>query len=172
MTVDAKQITRRLAPCLVVALIAFAYVLETRKFADPASKEAPILYSAAALCLCAVIGVRILARWRNRRDLADAGPMQLEKESILGQEPAKASLPRALAMIAIVAACAATIYIAGFYVATAVFLLLFMKFVSKLRLSTSLIFAVLAPLIIWICLGKLLNMDVYSGHLGSLLASK
>lgn len=153
---------RRLAPCLVLALVAAVYLWQARSFADPTSRQAPTLYGFAMLGLCALLSVRILLR---RATTQDTGRSKYHPESKSGS----ASPVRALAMIAIIATCTVMIYVTGFYVATAVFLLLFMTFVSKLRLLESASIAILAPAMIWLCLGRLLNLSVYSGEIGRLL---
>jgi hypothetical protein len=143
--------TWRLIPPLLLAGLALVYLSASGGFEDPTSAEAPHLYGRLLLALAAAIIA--LTLWRARRGAALPD----------GENP---HYRRALLIFLLVALFVAAIFAAGFYVATPLFLFLFLVLFARLKWWQALAGAGLALLFIWLVFGRFLGMAVYPGAFG------
>jgi len=140
---------RLIAPLLLAGLALF-YLSSSGGFQDPTSAQAPHLYGQLLLLLAAAIVA--LTLWRARR----------------GAPPSEEEEPhyrRALLIFLLVALFVAAIFAAGFYVATPLFLFLFLLFFARAKWWQAALGAGLALLFIWLVFGRFLGMAVYPGLL-------
>ena len=137
----------RLIPPLLLAGLALLYLSASGGFADPTSAEAPHLYGRLLLALSAAI--LVLSLWRARRG-SPAGE-------------AEPNILRALLVFALLALLVAGVMVAGFYIATPLFLFLFLIVFARLKIWQALAVAAVALLFIWLVFGRFLHMAVYPG---------
>ena len=141
------QISRLIPPLLLAALAIF-YLSASGGFADPTSAEAPHLYGRLLLALsAAILALSLWRAWRGRKAAGEAEP----------------NLLRALLVFTLLAALVAGVMVAGFYIATPLFLFLFLTAFARLKVWQALAVAGLALLFIWLVFGRFLHMAVYAG---------
>jgi uncharacterized protein YqhQ len=90
-----------------------------------------------------------------------------EKHSLIQHTEDKLDWKIAVKMFVAVAAFIAFVFIAGFYVAIPLFLVLFLKLVSRMSLITSASFAVVALALTWFLFSYVLSLEVFTGYLAN-----
>ena len=145
-------LTKRLAP-LIFGLLAIGYMVIASGFGDETSAEAPMLYGAVLLGLSVLVG------------LLGFLPTQQTREAAKAHDGDAIRWHASFGIYAIIAGFIALIFLAGFYVAIAAFLVLFLIFHSRVSVLNGFVFAALACGFTWLVFSYFLHLNVFSGYL-------
>jgi len=147
---------KRAIPPLVLGLLAVGYMIIATGFGDPTSMAAPLLYGGALLGLSIVVLAVSF--------IPGTAPGKRPGRTARHEDDAFPGRPTGLIFL-LTAAFIALVFIAGFYVAIPLFLLLFLRFVSKASWPGAVITAIVAMFFTWAVFAYFLHLEVYSGYL-------
>jgi magnesium-transporting ATPase (P-type) len=147
---------KRFVPPLVLGLLAIGYMIIATGFGDATSMAAPLLYGTTLLLLSIVVFV--IAFIPGTESTARPGRTARHEEGGFQWRPTALIFLLTGLFIALV-------FIAGFYVAIPLFLLVFLKFVSKTGWLSAVITSIVALFFTWAVFSYFLHLEVYSGYL-------
>lgn len=148
---------KRLVPPLALMVIAIGYLSQVGSFGDHTAAEAPELYGTVLFGLSILVFLLALLPSAKAR----------EKHNLIQHTEEKLDWKIAVQMFVAVAAFIAFVFIAGFYVAIPLFLVLFLNLVSRMSLITSASFAVVALALTWFLFSYVLSLEVFTGYLAN-----
>ncbi|HQT63519.1 MAG: hypothetical protein B7Z75_07300 [Acidocella sp. 20-57-95] len=154
-----EQKGKQLVPPVFMALLAILYMSQAGSFGDQTSAEAPTLYGSVVLVISIAVFIAALLPKRQKK---------LEK-SLIKHEDHDFAWHISSRIFGMVALFVGFIFIAGFYIAIPTFLLLFLKFISKISFLKSAIAAAIAFSLTWFLFSYVLNLEVYTGYIGGFL---
>jgi hypothetical protein len=147
---------KRFVPPLVLGLLAVGYMTIASGFDDPTSMAAPMLYGTVLLVLCIIVFVvSFIPGTKTEPRLG---------RTARHEEGGFKFRPTAL-IFGLTALFIATVFVAGFYVAIPVFLLLFLKFISRASWVGAVVTALVALFFTWAVFAYFLHLEVYAGYL-------
>ncbi len=146
---------KRLVPPMVLAVLAVGYLTQASTFGDNTSAEAPELYGSVLLGLSAIVFLLALLPSAKAR----------EKHALVSHDEMPLDWKITFKIFGMTSAFIALVFIAGFYFAIPFFLVLFLKFVSRMSLISSVLLAATALILTWFLFSYVLNLEVFTGYI-------
>ncbi len=146
---------KRLVPPMVLAVLAIGYLTQASTFGDNTSAEAPELYGSVLLGLSFIVFLFALLPSAKAR----------ENHSLIVHDDFPLDWKITSKIFGMTGAFVALVFITGFYFAIPFFLVLFLKFVSRMSFISSTLLAATALGLTWFLFSYVLNLEVFTGYI-------